>query len=134
MHRMGSQTHVVEPSLEEMIDSPNTWNPKKAGWFSMPWTSEIQGSDATTGREAILGSFSGQIIPGNTFAVRKQAEAMGLSIPYEDLTKDIQNHTVIYYDAVSATMLRKIWADPFHPDARKADFPEGALVPTMDRK
>ena len=30
---------------------------------------------------------------------------------------DMQNHTVIYYDAVSATMLNKFWADPFAPTA-----------------
>jgi hypothetical protein len=118
----------VEPSLEEMIDSPDTWDPKKAGWFSMPWSSEIRGSDAASGREAILGSFSGQVIQGSSFNARKAAEALGLSILYDDLRTDIQNHTVIYYDAVAATMLRKVWLDPFHPVPRAAIFPEGSLV------
>ena len=118
----------LEPSLEAMIDTPDSWRPTEKSWFNMPWTAEISGTDATSGREAILGSYSGQVIEGNSFDARQAAAAAGRSLLYTDLTVDIQNHTVIYYDAVAATMLRKIWADPFKPSAREAVFPEGALV------
>ncbi|WP_448149062.1 hypothetical protein [Labrys miyagiensis] len=120
----------LEASMEPMIDDPDNWNPVTRGWFSMPWTAEISGTDATSGREAILGSFSGQVIQGNSFAARAAAAnaVRPLLLPYADLTADIQNHTVIYYDPVAATMLRKVWADPFNPNARAAVFPEGALV------
>ena len=40
----------------------------------------------------------------------------------------MQNHTVIYYDALSATMLNKLWADPFNPDRKAVSFPEGGMV------
>jgi hypothetical protein len=118
----------VEPSLEAMIDSPDTWDPVATGWFSMPWTAEISGTDATSGREAILGSFSGQVIQGSSFKARAMAAAVARPLLYADLMTDMQNHTVVYYDPVAATMLRKVWADPFNPAARNTVFPEGALV------
>ncbi len=72
-------------------------------------------TDPGSGQEAILGSFSGQIITQGTFA------AYGLST-------DMQNHTVIYYNSLSATMLNKLWADPFNPNRKAVSFPEGGMV------
>ena len=72
-------------------------------------------TDPTSGQESILGAFSGQIIRQATFAG-------------SGLTVDMQNHTVIYYDAVSATMLNKLWANPFAPNRQAVSFPEGAMV------
>lgn len=100
----------VEPSMRDMIEKPNEWNSKKAGWYDMPWQAE---GDATGGREAILGSFSGQVLPPGTFA---------------NLKTPLQNFTVVYYDALSATMLKKLWANPFNPNRASAQFPEGAMV------
>ena len=100
----------VEPSMRDMIEKPNDWNAKKAGWYDMPWQAE---GDATGGREAILGSFSGQVLPSGTFA---------------NLKTPLQNFTVVYYDALSATMLKKLWANPFNPNRGMTQFPEGAMV------
>jgi hypothetical protein len=72
-------------------------------------------TDPKSGQEAILGAFSGQVIKQATFAG-------------SGLTVDMQNHTVIYYDALSATMLNKLWADPLNPDRTTVSFPEGAMV------
>ena len=72
-------------------------------------------TDPESGQEAILGAFSGQVITKETFS------DFGLTI-------DMQNHTVIYYDAVSATMLNKLWADPFKPNRGAVSFPEGGMV------
>lgn len=100
----------VEPSIRDMIEKPDSWNPKKAGWYDMPWQAE---GDAGGGRESILGSFSGQVLQPGTFK--------GLNIP-------LQNFTLVYYDAISATMLKKLWANPFNPNRAQANFPEGAIV------
>ena len=105
----GLKKHV-EPSIRDMIEKPDNWNPKKAGWYDMPWQAE---GDATGGRESILGSFSGQVLQPGTFK--------GLNIP-------LQNFTLIYYDALSATMLKKLWANPFNPNRAQVNFPEGAIV------
>ena len=100
----------VEPSMRGMIEKPDTWNPKQAGWYDMPWQGE---GDATGGRESIMGSFSGQILAPGTFK--------GLNTP-------LQNFTVVYYDAISASMLKKLWANPFNPNRAQTQFPEGAIV------
>ena len=100
----------VAPSIRDMIEKPNTWNPTQKGWYDMPWQAE---GGASEGREAILGAFAGQILPVGAFT--------GLNIP-------LQNHTVVYYDALSATMLKRPWANPFDPDRKNVVFPEGAMV------
>ena len=100
----------VEPAMRGMIETPSTWNPKQPGWYDMPWQAE---GNATGGREAILGSFAGQVLPPGAFA--------GLDLP-------LQNHTVVYYDARAATVLKRLWANPFNPDRKRVVFPEGAMV------
>ena len=49
----------VEPTLRKMIEAPADWDPASSGWYDMPWMGE---GDAESGREAILGSFTGQIV------------------------------------------------------------------------
>lgn len=108
----------VEPTLRDMIERPSSWNARQSGWYDMPWQAEgspdgAGGIDARSGRESILASFPGQILPAGTFR--------GVNLP-------IQNHTVIFYDPLAATMLRKLWANPFNPDRSAVSFPEGAMV------
>src|SRR5271166_2106624 len=50
----------VEPTLRKMIEAPAEWDPASNAWYDMPW--EGAGGDAESGREAILGSFTGQIV------------------------------------------------------------------------
>ncbi len=112
--------NYLEPSMRGMIEDPNGWDPAANDWYGMIWQGDgSKGSTGVTdpgsGQEAILGSFSGQIITQGTFA------AYGLST-------DMQNHTVIYYDSLSATMLNKLWADPFNPNRKAVSFPEGGMV------
>lgn len=101
----------VAPSMRDMIEKPGEWDPAKAGWYDMPWQAE--GGDAESGREAILGAFSGQVILKDTS---------------RGLTVNMQNHTVVYYDATAASLLKKVWANPFNPDRKGIVFPEGAMV------
>jgi hypothetical protein len=103
----------VAPALRDMIEKPDSWSSTKAGWYDMIW--QGQGADPSEGREAILGAFSGQVILKDTFAS-------------SGLTVDMQNHTVIYYDAMAAGMLHKLWANPFNPNRSVVSFPEGAMV------
>lgn len=102
----------LEPSLRKMIEAPEAWSPAANGWYDMPWVAQ---GDAENGREPILGSFTGQIVLKRTFA------ASGLKV-------DLQNHTVIYYDATAAGTLRKLWANPMRPDRSGVNFAEGAII------
>ena len=78
--------------MRSMIETPSHWYPAKNRWFDMPWMGPGQltgtGIDPMSGREAILGAFSGQTLLKETFAG-------------SGLTVDMQNHTVIYYDSVA---------------------------------
>ncbi|WP_274627832.1 hypothetical protein [Arvimicrobium flavum] len=110
----------LEQTMQGMIEDPDNWDPAANDWYGMIWQGDgARGPNGVTdpgsGQEAILGSFSGQIITQATFAE-------------SGLTVDMQNHTVIYYDALSATMLDKLWADPFQPDRSAVSFPEGGMV------
>jgi hypothetical protein len=110
----------VAPTLQAMIDTPYQWDPAANDWYGMIWQGAGSNlptgkTDPSSGQEAILGSFSGQRIKQSTFSG-------------SGLTVDMQNHTVIYYDALSATMLDKLWADPFSPNRKAVSFPEGAMV------
>ena len=102
----------VEPTLRKMIEEPQAWDPAAMGWYDMPW---MASGDAENGRDPILGSFTGQVLLKKTFAS-------------SGLKTDIQNHTVIYYDATAASMLKKLWANPFKPDRAAVSFPEGSMV------
>jgi hypothetical protein len=107
--------------MKQMIENPDAWSKSVHAWYSVPWTAqaaETNGKvDPTSGREAILGSTSGQVIRRNTFATA-------------GLTANIQNHTVIYYDPVAALTLRKIWHQPLNPQVgnHESEFNEGAIV------
>lgn len=104
---------VVAPSMRRLVEAPNQWDPRREGWYDMPWTAA--GKDPCDGRDSLLGSYSGQRIERDSFA------DSGLAV-------DMQNFTLIYYDPTSAAMLGRLWADPFRPDVTAAQFPEGAIV------
>lgn len=110
---MAALKQHVTASLRGMYERPHHWQPADHGWYDMPWMAAA--ADASGGREPILASFTGQVLPMRTFAD-------------SGLTTDIQNHTVIYYDATAATMLRKLWANPFKPDRTAVSFPEGSII------
>ena len=116
---MAALKKLVEPSLKKLVESPDAWDAAREGWYDMPWTGVEIGADGNSdpcgGRDAILQSYSGQLLRQDSFA------SSGLRV-------DMQNFTVIYYDPVSAAMLGRLWADPFRPAVKEARFPEGAIV------
>jgi hypothetical protein len=106
----------VAASVRNMIEAPAKWDPGSNGWYDMPWMGEMDRPlDYDSGRDPIIGSFTGQIILA-------KSEHQGT------LKADTENHTIVYYDRMSATMLGKIWKDVHSPDIKAATFPEGGLV------
>jgi hypothetical protein len=110
----------VSADLNGVVNDPLHWSPEKAGWFDMMWSA--QGSrlpdgsiDPNSGREALLASYTGQILLPYTFDDPVPA------VPF-------QNHAVIYYNDVAAGLLGKIWKDPYEPDLKNTQFPEGSIV------
>lgn len=110
----------ITRDMSGLVNDPLNWTPQKAGWYDMPWGG--QGSprpDGTiapeSGREPLLGSYTGQILKPDSY-------------PSNPPGKAFQNHAVVYYNDVAAHQLGKIWADPFHPKLKEAKFPEGSMV------
>lgn len=112
----------IEPAIIGLVDDPLRWSPQQAGWYDMPWGG--QGStmsngkiDPSSGREALLGSYTGQILQNISYPVKQR--------PTESR---FQNHAVVYYNDVAAYQLGKIWKDPFKPDLAATQFPEGSIA------
>ncbi|HET9978021.1 MAG TPA: hypothetical protein VFQ20_11320 [Burkholderiaceae bacterium] len=111
----------IEPALSGLVNDPLKWTPQQAGWYDMPWGGQggpmSNGQiDPESGRDPLLGSYTGQILPKTAYPSNP---------PNVDM---FQNHAVVYYNDVAAHQLGKIWRDPFRPDLKAAQFPEGSIV------
>ena len=110
----------IEKDLSGLVNEPMKWSPQRAGWYDMPWGG--QGSlmanelvNPESGREALLGSYTGQILQPDSYRSNPP------KLPF-------QNHAVVYYNDVAGYQLGKIWKNPFQPDLSAAQFPEGSMV------
>lgn len=112
----------LEPTLRAMVETPHAWKPAANGWYDMVW--QGQGSpgpdgmtDPTSGREALLSTYTGQIVPASSWTRAHQPTVAW-----------VQNHAVIYYNATAAAMLGRLWRDIYAPDIGQVNFPEGSVV------
>lgn len=107
-------------TLHVLVDAPQDWDPVTAGWYDMVWSGEgvpgAAGIDPTSGREALMNTYSGQIIPAETFAPEYRPKTA------------VQNHAVIYYNSTAASVLQDIWANIYAPDPRAATFRDGSVI------
>ncbi|MEC5399940.1 hypothetical protein [Uliginosibacterium sp. H1] len=110
----------ISKDMSGLVNDPMKWTPQQAGWYDMPWGG--QGSpmsngniDPTSGREALLGSYTGQVL-------------QPYSYPSNPPAVQFQNHAVVYYNDVAAAKLGEIWRNPFKPDVTSTQFPEGSIV------
>lgn len=114
----------VSKSMRVFITDPQEWNRSaQTGWYSMLWAGEeIEKSD-WEGREAIYGTYTGQIMDKDVY------KKSGLSV-------HIRNHAAIYYDTTAAYTLGQVWQKcdkatrSCPPSVRnsEAQFREGALI------
>jgi len=111
----------IAPSFRKIVDNPDDWDPAAAGWYDLVWSG--QGSpgadgatDPTSGREALMNTYTGQIMPAATF------------LPPFTPSSPVQNHAVIYYDATAAAMLGQVFGNIYAPRPDLVQFPEGSIV------
>ena len=112
----------IEHDMSGLVNDPLNWSPQQVGWFDMPWGG--QGSmmtngqvDPSTGREALLGSYTGQILQSNSYPMSQRPSV-----------KSFQNHAVVYYNGVAAHHLGNIWKNPYKPDLSNTQYPEGSIA------
>lgn len=110
----------IEKDISGLVNDPMNWSPQQVGWYDMPWGG--QGSpmangkiDPESGREPLLGSYTGQIL-------------QPYSYPSNPPKAPFQNHAVVYYNDVAGAKLGQIWKNPFKPDVSDTQFPEGSMV------
>lgn len=112
----------IGPSFSTIINDPESWDPVAAGWYDLVWSGAgsagADGStDPTSGREALMNTYTGQIVPATIFTDANRPS-----------TEWVQNHAVMYYDDRAATMLGRVWADLYDADVSQLTFPEGSIV------
>jgi hypothetical protein len=110
----------IAKDMAGLVNAPLAWSPQMAGWYDMPWggqgTPLANGAiDPGSGREALLGSYTGQVLQPDSYP----------SLPPKRAS---QNHAVVYYNDVAGHQLGKIWKNPYQPDLGAAHFPEGSMV------
>jgi hypothetical protein len=111
----------IARDIARLVNEPVSWSPLGTGWYDMPWGGQGSplpsggGIDAGSGREALLGSYTGQILQPQSY-------------PSDPPTVPFQNHAVVYYNDVAAHQLGRIWKNPFRPDLGAAQFPAGSMV------
>lgn len=120
---MELKKYVSNP-MKTFVLEPQKWNKdSQKGWYSMLWAGENVQKTGWEGREAIYGTYTGQIIAKDVY------KDSGLKV-------DIRNHAAIYYDETAAYTLHKVWQKcnkdknecvPSVND-HEAQFKEGAIV------
>lgn len=89
----------VTPSMKTFVINQNQWNKSsQKGWYSMLWAGENVPLTSWEGREAIYGTYTGQIQEASVY------KDFGLTVP-------VRNYAAIYYDEVAAHTLYKIFKE-----------------------
>jgi len=117
--------HVKETlKLEKLLSDPEGWNKSdQTGWYSMLWAGDNIEKTGWEGREAIFGTFTGQIQKKEVYAA-------------SGLTKDVRNYAAILYDERAAYTLHEVWKDCNEAtkecdprlENNETQFKEGAIV------
>lgn len=114
----------VEDPMRLLVTQPEAWNQHpQTGWYSMLWAGEDIPVTAWEGRDAIYGTYTGQIQAASVYAD-------------SGLTVDVRNHAAIYYNQTAAYALGRVWqaCNPVTSScspslmAGEAQFPEGSVI------
>lgn len=120
---MALKAHVKK-SLHDFLADPEKWNNSdQTGWYSMLWAGEAVEKTGWEGRDAIYGTYTGQIMAKDVY---KES----------GLTVDIRNHAAIYYNDTAGYTLHKVWQKCDNKtkscvpsvEHNEAQFQEGAIV------
>lgn len=115
----------VKKSLKFFLENPKKWNNSvQTGWYSMLWAGDAVEKTGWEGRDAIYGTYTGQIMDKNVY---KES----------NLTVNIRNHAAIYYNETAAHTLYKVWRKCMDGNIteciplvehNEAQFEEGSII------
>lgn len=107
---MALKKYIADP-MKTFLMEPKKWNKSsQKGWYSMLWAGESVPKTSWEGRDAIYGTYTGQIIAKDVY------KDYGLKV-------DIRNHAAIYYDKTAAYTLNRVW--------QKCDKATGECTPSV---
>ncbi len=115
-YMMALKAHV-EPDMRTLVENHAAWNAREAGWYNMVWRGGGEPGNPTSGREAIMNTNTGQIVPSEAWSEN-----------YRPTTEWVQNYGVIYYNGPAAYTLGQVFKEIRHPDPAKANFPTGSII------
>jgi len=115
----------VKKTLRDFLESPKKWNKSpQTGWYSMLWAGDAVEKTGWEGRDAIYGTYTGQIMDKKVY---KET----------NLTVNIRNHAAIYYNEIAAHTLYKVWKKCLEDNQTEcipmveygeAQFQEGSII------
>jgi len=114
----------VGKDMRTLITNQKQWNQQdNPSWYGMLWAGDSVKLSGWEGRDAIAGTYTGQILPASTYV------ESGLKV-------NIRNHAAIYYDKTAAYSLHQVWKKcnpatlvcPPSINNNEAQFKEGAIV------
>jgi hypothetical protein len=98
----------VAKDMKALIFDYAKWDAASAHWYNMPWLFSIQ--------DPVHGTYIGSGFPRSMF-------------PLSGLKKDMTTLVVVYYNDIAGYTLGRIWGkDAMHPDVKKAQYEEGAII------
>lgn len=114
----------ISKDMRTLVTQPKQWNKQaNPNWYGMLWAGDNVKLSGWEGRDAIYGTYTGQILKAETY------KEYGLKV-------NIRNHATIYYDKKAAYSLHQVWKK-CNPDTlscppsinnNEAQFKEGAMV------
>lgn len=110
------KTHIGE-SIRGLVENAQSWDPFEKGWYNVMWRGAGTRGDPSSGREAIMNTNTGQIVP-----------SISWSEQYRPIPEFAQNYGVIYFNPTAAYMLGQVWKDPYKPNLNAQFYPEGSIV------
>lgn len=107
----------IEPTFRVLIEDAQNWDAVSAGWYNTVWRGAGQPGDPTSGREPIMNTNTGQIVPSNSWSEQ-----------WRPTTGWMQNYGVIYYNPRAAYTLGQVWENLYRPDYTQMSFADGSIV------
>ena len=87
----------IAADMKVLLFDYGNWDAGARGWYSQPWLSSTSLSNGTYTREPIHGTYVGSAgVPAGMF-------------PKSGLKTSMDTHVLVYYDAVAATSLSRVW-------------------------
>ena len=112
----GLKDHIA-PTMRILIEDAQNWDAAEANWYNIVWRGAGEPGNPLSGREAIMNTNRGQIVPSNSW-----------SEGHRPTTDWVQNYGVIYYNERAAYTLGQVWEDLYEPKLSRMNFNDGSIV------